>query len=111
MAPHGPQRIRVKIMVSKVEHGRELRILRALSAPPKDHPGSSYVNQMLDHFILVGPNGTHNCLVLELVGPNVQEFVEVYCIDGRLPSRLAKLFAKQTLQGIDYLAANNIGHG
>ncbi|KAG6112145.1 hypothetical protein E4U13_004407 [Claviceps humidiphila] len=103
--------VAVKIMVSKTEHSRELRILRALSALPKDHPGSSYVNQMLDHFTLVGPNGTHNCLVLELVGPNVQEFVEVYCIDGRLPSKLVKLFAKQTLQGIDFLAANNIGHG
>ncbi|KAG6238257.1 hypothetical protein E4U25_001871 [Claviceps purpurea] len=111
MAPHGPQRIRVKIMVSKVEHSRELRILRALSALPKDHPGSSYVNQMLNHFTLVGPNGTHNCLVLELVGPNVEAFVNDHCPDGRLPSRLAKLFAKQTLQGIDYLAANNIGHG
>ncbi|KAG6176214.1 hypothetical protein E4U36_008178 [Claviceps purpurea] len=89
--------VAVKIMVSKVEHSH--------------HPGSSYVNQMLDHFTLVGPNGTHNCLVLELVGPNVEAFVNDHCPDGRLPSRLAKLFAKQTLQGIDYLAANNIGHG
>ncbi|KAG6119860.1 hypothetical protein E4U13_007213 [Claviceps humidiphila] len=103
--------VAVKIMVSKVEDSRELRMLRALSSLPKDHPGSSYVNHMLDHFTLVGPNGTHNCLVLELVGPNVEAFVNAYCIDGRLPSRLARLFAKQTLQCIDFLAANNIGHG
>ncbi|KAG6108883.1 hypothetical protein E4U31_007337, partial [Claviceps sp. LM219 group G6] len=28
---------------------------------------------MLDDFTLVGPNGTHHCLVLELVGPNVAD--------------------------------------
>ncbi|KAG5960454.1 hypothetical protein E4U57_008194 [Claviceps arundinis] len=103
--------VAVKIMVSKVEESRELNMLQALSTLPKDHPGSSYVNHVLDDFTLVGPNGTHNCLVLELVGPNVAEFVEYYCIDHRLPVKLAKLFAKQALQGLDFLAANNIGHG
>ncbi|KAG6291535.1 hypothetical protein E4U46_001012 [Claviceps purpurea] len=103
--------VAVKIMVSKIEESRELKMLRALSALPKDHPGSSYVNQMLDHFTHVGPNGTHNCLVLELVGPNVAEFVEYYRMNNRLPAKLAKLFAKQTLQGLDFLATNNIGHG
>ncbi|KAG6283807.1 hypothetical protein E4U46_007630 [Claviceps purpurea] len=103
--------VAVKIMVSKVEGSRELNVLRALSALPKDHPGSSYVCQMLDYFTHVGPNGTHTCLVLELVGPNVAEFVECYGMYNRLPAKLAKLFAKQTLQGLDFLATNNIGHG
>ncbi|KAG6319954.1 hypothetical protein E4U22_003895 [Claviceps purpurea] len=103
--------VAIKIMMSKVEGSRELNMLRALSALPKDHPGSSYVCQMLDHFTHVGPNGTHTCLVLELVGPNVAEFVDCYGIDNRLPVILAKLFAKQTLQGLDFLATNNIGHG
>lgn len=98
-------------MVSKVEGSRELNMLRALSALPKDHPGSSYVCQMLDYFTHIGPNGTHTCLVLELVGPNVAEFVDCYGMYNRLPATLAKLFAKQTLQGLDFLATNNIGHG
>ncbi|KAG6192742.1 hypothetical protein E4U10_004076 [Claviceps purpurea] len=103
--------VAVKLMVSKVEGSRELKMLRALSALPKDHPGSSYVCQMLDYFTHVGPNGTHTCLVLELVGPNVAEFVDCYGMYNRLPAKLAKLFAKQTLQGLDFLATNNIGHG
>ncbi|KAG6041134.1 hypothetical protein E4U17_001807 [Claviceps sp. LM77 group G4] len=98
-------------MVSRVQESRELTMLRALSALPKQHPGSSYVNQILDHFTHVGPNGSHNCLVLELVGPNVAEVVDYYCMDDRLPAKLAKLFAKQTLQGLDFLALNNIAHG
>ncbi|KAG6047301.1 hypothetical protein E4U39_000588 [Claviceps sp. Clav50 group G5] len=103
--------VALKIMISQVEESRELKMLRAMSALPKHHPGSSYVNQMLDHFTLVGPNGTHTCLVLELVGPNVAEFVEHYGLYRRLPAKLAKLFARQTLQGLDFLAANDIGHG
>ncbi|KAF5667158.1 dis1-suppressing kinase [Fusarium heterosporum] len=66
---------------------------------------------MLDHFTLVGPNGSHDCLVLELVGPSVADVVELHCKDNRLPSKLVKIFAKQTLQGLDFLAAKDIGHG
>lgn len=66
---------------------------------------------MLDHFTLVGPNGSHDCLVLELVGPNIADLVDVYCKDWRLPANLAKVFAKQALQGLDFLAVNDIVHG
>jgi serine/threonine-protein kinase SRPK3 len=102
--------VAVKITVSEVEDSSELNILQALSALPKYHPGSSYVNQLLDYFTLVGPNGSHHCLVLELAGPNVADVVESHCKDDRLPPKLAKVFAKQALQGLDFLAANNIGH-
>ena len=66
---------------------------------------------MLDYFTLVGPNGTHDCLVLELLGPSVADVVESYYKDDRLPARLAKSFANQALQGLDFLARHGIGHG
>ncbi|KAG5656427.1 hypothetical protein KAF25_000014 [Fusarium avenaceum] len=103
--------VAVKITVSEVKESSELKILQALSALPIHHPGSSHITQLLDHFTLIGPNGSHDCLVLELVGPNIADIVESYCKDDRLPSKLAKVFAKQALQGLDFLAANNIGHG
>ncbi|CAJ0549405.1 Ff.00g030180.m01.CDS01 [Fusarium sp. VM40] len=103
--------VAVKITVSEVKESGELKILRALSTLPIHHPGSSHMTQLLDHFTLVGPNGSHDCLVLELVGTNVADVVESYCKDDRLPSKLANVFAKQALQGLDFLTANNIGHG
>ncbi|KAG6099412.1 hypothetical protein E4U30_006684 [Claviceps sp. LM220 group G6] len=103
--------VAIKITMSELENSRELKVLRALSALSENHPGSAHVNRLLDHFTLVGPNGTHNCLVLELVGPGVQELVLERFKDHRLPSRLAKVFAKQALQGLDFLGANDIGHG
>ncbi|GAB0136264.1 hypothetical protein EsDP_00004571 [Epichloe bromicola] len=103
--------VAVKITISELGESGELKILRALSALSRHDPGWSHVNQMLDHFTLVGPNGSHDCLVLELVGPNVADVVEAHCQNNRLPAKLAKLFAKQVLQGLDFLAANDIGHG
>lgn len=66
---------------------------------------------MLDYFTLVGLNGTHDCLVLELLGPSVADVVASYCEDDRLPARLAKAFASQAMQGLDFLACHGIGHG
>ncbi|KAG6120001.1 hypothetical protein E4U14_004337 [Claviceps sp. LM454 group G7] len=103
--------VAVKIAKSEVKESRELKVLRAISAVSQNHPGSAHVNRLLDHFTLDGPNGTHDCLVLELVGPNVQDVVQRSCKGGRLPSKLAKVFAKQALQGLDFLAVNNMGHG
>lgn len=66
---------------------------------------------MIDHFSLAGPNGTHDCLVLELLGPSVADVVESYYQDDRLPARLAKSFAYHALQGLDVLTHHGIGHG
>lgn len=85
--------------------------MRAISTLPEDQPGQSHLNQMLDCFSLAGPNGIHNCLVLELLGPSVADVVDSCCKDDRLPASLAKAFSRQALQGLDLLARHSIGHG
>ncbi|SPJ86900.1 related to dis1-suppressing protein kinase dsk1 [Fusarium torulosum] len=76
-----------------------------------DHsiPGSQYIAAPLDHFIIQGPNGTHQCLVLQPLGP---------CVSPRLwmrlekdPERLLRKFAHQTTQALDFLHKNHICHG
>lgn len=96
---------------SEAKESRELKVLQALSSQPNNHPGWHYVNKMLDHFTILGPNGSHDCWVLELVGPNVADIVERHLKDSRLPSNAARLFSKQILQGLDFLSASDIGHG
>ncbi|KAF4977038.1 hypothetical protein FZEAL_6400 [Fusarium zealandicum] len=103
--------VSLKISVSDTRHSRELGILRAISSLTKDHPGWSHLHQLLDHFTLAGPNGTQDCLVLELLGPSVADVVESYYRDDRLPARLAESFTRQALQGLDCLARHGIGHG
>jgi hypothetical protein len=66
---------------------------------------------MLDYFSVAGPNGTHDCLVLQLLGPNIPDAIETFFHDERLPATLAKSVARQVLLGLDFLSQNEIGHG
>lgn len=74
-------------------------------------PGTQHIMPMLDHFQLQGPNGTHDCIVLEFLGPSVSDLLEDRFGGRRLPGKLAKTIAKQTLIGLDFLHQQNIGHG
>lgn len=67
--------------------------------------------KMLDEFDLKGPNGSHKCLVYELLGPNIPDIIDAHFPEGRLPGKLAKVIAKQRLIGLDSLHQRNIGHG
>lgn len=103
--------VAIKVSVSKSEDdrgNREAQIMKKLAA---SHPSPQHVMCMLDDFNLEGPNGTHKCLVFELLGPSVPDIIETHFSDGRLPGNLAKDIAKQTLTGLDTLHQHNIGHG
>ncbi|KAF2083216.1 kinase-like protein [Saccharata proteae CBS 121410] len=93
---------------------RETLILRTLSAAGQScdsHPGSNHVVQFLDDFTVTGPNGTHTCLVLELLGPSIQSGLWRKFHDGRLPREYVYGVSKQAVLGLDYLHRNGIGHG
>lgn len=88
---------------------RELRILTALSAASND-ASQQHVLQLLDHFLVDGPNGTHGCLVLEMLEPSISDLVQ-YCADNRVPARFAKQAILHFLQALDFLARADVGHG
>ncbi|EWZ96953.1 CMGC/SRPK protein kinase [Fusarium oxysporum f. sp. lycopersici MN25] len=103
--------VALKITVAEARRSRDTEIFQSLAASPRNHEGSCYVNQMWDQFTLIGPNGSHDCLVLDLVGPNIADIIDSHCRGDTLPSHAAKSISRQVLQGIDYLASNGIGHG
>lgn len=101
----------MKISFSEQESpNRELTVLRAIAAAQSDQPGYAHVMAMQDHFQLDGPNGIHNCLVLELLGPSVADLLDAYYCNERLPGKLARNIAKQALLGLCYLHEQGIGH-
>lgn len=75
------------------------------------HPRPQHVMHVVDDFNLEGPNGTHRCLVFELLGPSVPDMVYAHFPDGRLPGKLAKAIAKQVVSGLEFLHQEKIGHG
>ncbi|KAF2023257.1 kinase-like protein [Setomelanomma holmii] len=103
--------VAIKISVSEPNHqSREITVLRAIAAAHSDQPGYQYLMTMQDHFQINGPNGTHDCLVLELLGPSVADYLDAHSCIERLPGTLAKTIAKQTLLGLCFLHEQKIAH-
>ncbi|KAL8779176.1 MAG: hypothetical protein Q9213_007062 [Squamulea squamosa] len=121
----------IKLSTSEISEGNhEAQVLLRLSQGPASHPGKRHVPQLLDHFEHVGPNGTHSCLVMELLGPDVlseeeefegDEYTDineaeqitfvVTDIRSRLPGPVAWEACKQTTQALEYIHANGVAHG
>ena len=73
------QWVSVKIITAdRTNQSREAHTLRDLTEYSNRNPGSRYVVQLLDDFLHEGPNGCHQCLVLELFGPTVHTFMEEF---------------------------------
>ncbi|KAF8416387.1 kinase-like domain-containing protein [Tirmania nivea] len=107
--------VSIKILLADQsnEHScRELHILTHLSgtALPMEHPGRRYVSTLKDYFYVVGPNGRHLCLVMDVVGPPAS-FVKDHCEVYRLSPKLAREASKQVLLAVDYLHECGVTHG
>lgn len=72
-------------------------------------PGAEYIAIPLDSFTIQGPNGSHQCIVLPVLGP---------CVSPRLWLRLKKDsgpvlrgMAHQAVRAMDFLHKNALCHG
>ncbi|KAK9364304.1 hypothetical protein V1509DRAFT_650740 [Lipomyces kononenkoae] len=84
----------VKVSVSERENNgghRELQVMKELASI---QPRPQHVMCLLDDFDLEGPNGTHKCLVFELLGPSIPDTIDAHLPDRMLPGKLAKVIAK-----------------
>ncbi|THH26341.1 hypothetical protein EUX98_g7846 [Antrodiella citrinella] len=85
----------------------EIKLLQRLitsstPSPALTHPGRSHVISFLDHFRHKGPNGTHICMVFEVLGENLLGLIKRHQNKG-VPMHLCKQIAKQILLGLDYM--------
>lgn len=105
------QYVALKVSVAEIRgNTQECEILRTLAGLDSGNTGSQHVIKLLDHFYIEGPNGKHECLVLELLGPTISDIIDTL-VDERLPGALAKSSVHQALNGLAYLHKHNIGHG
>ncbi|CAJ1055265.1 SRSF protein kinase 3 [Xyrichtys novacula] len=100
------RRVAVKVLKSGpgfTQAGQdELALLRCASGPTTRHPLSRRIVKLLDEFKLVGVNGIHICLVLELLGPDLRSWQICFGNPG-LSQPLVKQILTQVLQGLYYL--------
>ena len=93
----------MKVYITEREHDRETRELQTIKELASHPPSPTYIVQLLDDFDLIGLNRFYKCLVYELLGPNIPDVVNTYFSGRRLPRKLAKIIAKQSLSGLNNL--------
>ncbi|RUO95760.1 kinase-like domain-containing protein [Jimgerdemannia flammicorona] len=80
----------------------EIKLLERVVTANPSAIGRRYVVELLDHFKHKGPNGTHICMVFEVLGENLLSLIKRYKHRG-IPGHLVKQIAKQVLMGLDYM--------
>jgi serine/threonine-protein kinase SRPK3 len=97
---------------SSTQGRAELEGLRSLGAQFLAGSGPKHVVQLLDHFVHQGPNGSHTCLVLELLGPSLDSVILQYLRQHQnIPARRILRFSKQLLQAVDFVHASGMAYG
>lgn len=80
----------------------EIKLLQRVVESNPGHPGRRHVVSLLDHFTHRGPNGSHVCMVFEVLGENLLGLIKRYHHRG-VPEHICKQIAKQVLLGLDYM--------
>ena len=107
------QWVALKIMNSKVtETSREMRWYDALGECRPNSLSSHYIAQLLDHFIIDGPNGKHLALVFELLGLNVRTIVRAEYQDRSSidPETILRM-TEQLLEALAFVHQTGFAHG
>ncbi|KAI5610089.1 SRSF protein kinase 1 isoform X1, partial [Silurus asotus] len=80
----------------------EIKLLRSVRNTDPDDPNREMVVQLLDDFKISGVNGTHVCMVFEVLGHHLLKWIIKSNYQG-LPLLCVKSIIRQVLQGLDYL--------
>ncbi|KAF9054926.1 kinase-like domain-containing protein [Rhodocollybia butyracea] len=79
-----------------------------------DNGDKGYVVHLLDGFEHHGPNGTHQCIVTEVLGPSVYlddaDLLDHFTT-GSIPTNISKRIATQVSRGVRHLHRHRVVHG
>ncbi|KAI9724761.1 MAG: hypothetical protein M1812_000036 [Candelaria pacifica] len=98
--------VALKIITAELKgQSSELRVLQHLATQPHSDPGLSHLLGLSDHFEVEGPNGLHDVLVLEVVGPSLKD------VHPLLTLGLIKTMVFQVISAVSCLHKSGIAHG
>ncbi|KFW76627.1 SRSF protein kinase 1, partial [Manacus vitellinus] len=80
----------------------EIKLLKSVRNSDPNDPSKEKVVQLLDDFKISGVNGSHICMVFEVLGHHLLKWIIKSNYQG-LPLPCVKKIIKQVLQGLDYL--------
>lgn len=90
----------------------ELRNIRSLAGPSQGALSSNYIIQLQDTFLHQGPNGRHQCLVFELLGPTINTVLRDYSLEklSLEPETILRM-SRQLLQAVAFIHEAGYAHG
>lgn len=99
-------------MTADSEESRELQNLKLLEEHSPGNLSAYYIVQLLDSFTHTGPNGLHQCLVFELLGPSVDKVLADYH-EGRdkLDPEIILRMSTQLLEAVKFIHRAGMCHG
>ncbi|KAK7503401.1 hypothetical protein BaRGS_00005322, partial [Batillaria attramentaria] len=80
----------------------EIKLLKCVRDSDENDPAREKSVQLLDDFKISGVNGTHVCMVFEVLGYNLLKLIIRSNYQG-IPVHNVKLIIKQVLEGLNYL--------
>lgn len=97
-------------MTANSQESRELQNLKLLER--QGDLSEHYVVQLLDSFTHKGPNGVHQCLVFELLGPSVDKVLADYHEghDELCPETILRM-STQLLEAVKFIHSAGMCHG
>ncbi|KAK7409341.1 hypothetical protein QQX98_008465 [Neonectria punicea] len=98
--------VAVKVIAGDVEPDNMLDL--SLTQLDQSIPGAEYITTPLDHFSVDGPNGTHQCIVLPVLGPRVSD---IWMQMGKDPGPILQKMAHQAAKALNFLHKNKFCHG
>lgn len=110
--------VALKILTADWESSRQLHPYNELEfleylgqrkSSSSDHVGSQFIaSDLLRHFWVEGPNGSHRVLVLPVYGPSISHMSRWMT---RIRKRVVQRIALQATQAVAYLHSGGICHG
>lgn len=80
----------------------EILLLEKIHSTNTNSRGYQHIAQLLDHFEHQGLNGTHICMVFEVLGESLLSLIKRFKYRG-IPVAVVKKVTAQVLLGLDYL--------
>ena len=100
---------------SATVRSQELALFRSLATLCNGDLSSRYIVQLLDEFLHQGPNGTHQCLVFELLGPTVLRVIDDYRDpadpEDALEAEVILKISEQMLNAVTFIHEAGYSHG
>lgn len=80
----------------------EIKLLKSVRSSDANDPNHNKTVQLLNDFKICGLNGTHICMVFEVLGHNLLKLIIKSNYHG-IPLKNVKTIIKQVLEGLNYL--------